>query len=393
MNTQTIDIRDLLESGELSQREAKTELWEVWPAFEGIPPGVATALVVLRFLMTAVPLEYHSKQLTTDQERKNVLLEVAWIRVKDMTPDARKEVVQKLKSFSGQSFVEIMESDIMHQTFWCREAYCAVQDLCIKQGENVVSAQLSPAQLAARSMVHYRDQEEADLTSQVQRQLCRVSHSPDFELPLARVPAVLQVLYKPVHTEEADAEKFTLMANICPTFYNCRRANGETQASFINLGAYEFGLAAVVKLGDPDAAGSRDAVRLYFPDGKPIRPPFAAKELVGKEHDLVQLGWTMGSPPDSYMLYYTRLHSGRLGSLAEEVEMGPAEVEAEAAYLEAFMEHSAFAKARPDVPQGAGSSRNAFSDANSTPVNESRKQIRKAKLANFSSDQEIPDSQ
>ncbi|KAI6389962.1 hypothetical protein MCOR20_011620 [Pyricularia oryzae] len=101
----------------------------------------------------------------------------------------------------------------------------------------------------------------------------------------------------------------------------------------------------------------------------------------------------MGSPPDSYMLYYTRLHSGRLGNLAEEVEMGPAEVEAEAAYLEAFMEHSAFAKARPDVPQGAGNSRNAFSDTNSTPVNESRKQIRKAKLANFSSDQEIPDSQ
>lgn len=326
INIDHLDMRRLLDEQKISLEEVERELVERWPLL-GVAPSISSALVVLRHLLAATMPSDHALDKVGEWEAKNPLLKMAWCRVKGSNEEERAEMARQLKSLqSGDGFIDVMESDLMHETFWSRDQYSPIADVWQIHEGNVVSTQRSTAEKGAAGLIRCGPDQLEDLGEHIHQTICGESSEEDVEAwrqPIGRIPSILRVLYTP--DEGSEPFNMSLVNDISPTFIGWDPV-GKT---LVNCGAVRFGLAAVVKLRDPNVPDSTDALRLYFPTGKPVHPYIRPKDFVGKKHDIVEVGWSMGTPPNEYMLYFTERHESRTDVFGEEVKITQATVDTE----------------------------------------------------------------
>ncbi|KAH8836428.1 hypothetical protein MCOR01_011717 [Pyricularia oryzae] len=326
INIDHLDMRRLLDEQKISLKEVERELVERWPLL-GVAPSISSALVVLRHLLAVTMPSDHALDKVGEWEAKNPLLKIAWCRVKGSNEEERAEMARQLKSLqSGDGFIDVMESDLMHETFWSRDQYSPIADVWQIHEGNVVSTQRSTAEIGAAGLIRCGPDQLEDLGEHIHETICGESSEEDVEAwrqPIGRIPSILRVLYTP--DEGSEPFNMSLVNDISPTFIGWDPV-GKT---LVSSGAVRFGLAAVVKLRDPNVPDSTDALRLYFPTGKPVHPYIRPKDFVGKKHDIVEVGWSMGTPPNEYMLYFTERHESRTDVFGEEVKTTQATVDTE----------------------------------------------------------------
>ncbi|QBZ57815.1 hypothetical protein PoMZ_02750 [Pyricularia oryzae] len=326
INIDHLDMRRLLDEQKISLKEVERELVERWPLL-GVAPSISSALVVLRHLLAVTMPSDHALDKVGEWEAKNPLLKMAWCRVKGSNEEERAEMARQLKSLqSGDGFIDVMESDLMHETFWSRDQYSPIADVWQIHEGNVVSTQRSTAEIGAAGLIRCGPDQLEDLGEHIHETICGESSEEDVEAwrqPIGRIPSILRVLYTP--DEGSEPFNMSLVNDISPTFIGWDPV-GKT---LVSSGAVRFGLAAVVKLRDPNVPDSTDALRLYFPTGKPVHPYIRPKDFVGKKHDIVEVGWSMGTPPNEYMLYFTERHESRTDVFGEEVKTTQATVDTE----------------------------------------------------------------
>ncbi|KLU85858.1 hypothetical protein MAPG_04878 [Magnaporthiopsis poae ATCC 64411] len=302
MDTNAHNIRVLYGNGRISEDEAASELQGDWPLLRHAGPGFNAALVVVRALLSGLPSQDYG--LTAEAETQVPLLEMAWLRYKHMDMAAKVQIMNRASALPD-SFFDLIESEKMRASFWSNQG---LGSLFLPEWWRIDAAgtrrigvmQPSLGDLGSAGLIHMDGIQAVDVGRCVRNHMAILQHGPDERLLRpGNEPRFIRVQYSPGSTDgpgHGQLNKFSVQFV----------GHDEAEKRSYLKAATHYSLVASVRLQKRQNGSSRDAVRLYKPDGSPVRPPFPTETVDADMVDVVRKDWKVGGAHSDYMLFYTQ---------------------------------------------------------------------------------------
>ncbi|KLU85847.1 hypothetical protein MAPG_04867 [Magnaporthiopsis poae ATCC 64411] len=290
---------DLRSQRQLTALNIKAELRSNWPDVQFAGAGCNAALVVLRHLLSFLPVSHFD--VTREMEERAPLLALAWIRHRDLPEEVLGAVARQVEALP-HSFLDMMESEEMQSLFWAHPELGSLDKpetwhMDASKTKRLEVTKPSALELGGAGLLHMGSQDARDVGKCIEQRCALQQSGEGWRLQFFNTPLFIRLRYSPGDTHGSGYDTLS-------GFRVTPRSPNEERRVVVAHPPVRYRLVASVRLGMSDTCS--DAVRIYKFHGKPVRPPFSVSQIAQGGIEYVDDSWALGRADYDYMVFYVR---------------------------------------------------------------------------------------